>query len=496
MSFELHVAVTRWFQDRINAGKRRFLLMLPRGHFKSSVFSVAYPIWRLINDPESRILFVMSSSDMAAEKVGMIQEVFDRPKLQHFFPEIVPEANTHKRTAHAFEIPRTKNVGEPSVKAQGLASKVVGGHYDIIVADDIIDGQSEDSESQMEKSIKWIKRSNPLFDNRATGVRIIVGTYWPGGFYESILDPSVKHYEKLVLGCYVDERYRELMQDVGMDTELEDGDPIFPERETLESLADAREDMGEWDFAHQMLNVRADDSLRYFDKEHIRYYKLDPEGNALIFTEKTDPKPQRILVRDLFRIITIDPATGEGKRTDESAIIVCGHDRRGGRMFVLDTWHGRMLPDGLAEMILSYANKWQPHILAPEGGSFQKTFKYNIKNLMNERKEYYSIQPVNPQNRSKVFRIIEAFQPFVRRGQVFFGQNQSTLVNEMLNLQIIEGKRFAGKSPNMVDALAYQVDFWRAKVHDTIDSDEDEIRSDFAWHKVDKTPSYGLECET
>jgi phage terminase large subunit-like protein len=438
----------------------------------------------------------MSSSDMAAEKMGMIQEVFDRTKLQHFFPEVVPEPNTHKRTAHLFEIPHTKNVGEPSIKALGLASRIVGGHFDIIVADDIVDGQAEDSESQMEKATKWIKRSNPLFDNRAKGVRIVVGTYWPGGFYEGILDPDVKNYEKLVLGCFVDERYMELMQDVGIETELEIGDPIFPERETLEAIADAREDMGEWDFAHQMLNIRADDSLRYFDKDHIKYYKLSPEGNALIFTEKTDPAPQRILLRDLYRVITVDPATGEGKRTDESALIVCGHDKRGGRMFVLDTWHGRLLPSGLAEMILAYASKWHPHVIAPEDVAFQKSMKYFIKNLMNDRREHYNIIPVKPGNKSKVYRIIEAFQPFVRRGQVFFAPNQTALLNEMLNLQIIEGKRFAGKSPNMVDALAYQVDFFRMKTYDTMGSDEEDIAEDFAWQRVDKTPAYGLECET
>jgi len=348
----------------------------------------------------------------------------------------------------------------------------------------------------MEKSIKWIKRSNPLFDNRSTGIRIVIGTYWPGGFYESILDPSVIHYEKLVLGCYVDKRYRDLLEDVGMTTELQDGDPIFPERETLESLADARGDMGEWDFAHQMLNVRADDSLREFDERDIKYYKMSPEGNAVIFTEKTDPAPQRLLVRNLHRVITIDPATGEGKRTDESAIVVCGHDRAGARMFVLDVWHGRLLPDGLVKMILHFAEKWQVHEISPEDVAFQKTLKYGLNAAMNETRRYYQITPAKPGQKSKVHRIIRAFQPFVKRGQVYFAEGQNALINEMLNLQIIEGKRFAGKSPNMVDALAYQVDFFKMKGHHNTGAEEEEIEDDFIWNQVDNSTSYGLECET
>jgi len=507
LSFELHWAVCEWIERGLAAGKRNFLIMKPRGHLKSSIFSVAFPVHMLKADPNRRILVVSSTAPLASDKLTQAREILGRDRIAHFFPDLVPNKDC-KSTATEVEVPRTAILGEPSIRALGSSTRVVGGHYDIIIADDLVDGESEDSEQQMRQAIRWLERSNPLFHRRAEGVLIVVGTFWPGGFYEQILENP--DFEHLVLGCWVDERYFRFMQQMGIETSLPEGTPIYPERETTEGLLAAKRLMGPYNFSHQMENLRADSSMRTFHEEDIQYYTLSKDGSSAVippfkprlYTTHTkheedgsfDAEGLTVPLRTLYRTITVDPATGEHSRTDESAIVVCGQDRRNGFMFVLDIWHGRVLADALIDKILDLAEQWEPHVIAPEETAFQKTLKVFMRQRMLERRLHYNIRPVTPGTKSKVFRIIDSFQPFVRKRQVYFrrGEHQD-LINEMLSLQVISGgRRFAGKSPNLVDALAYHVEFWKGK--DTV-VEEDEVEFVDAWAEPAE-PLYGLECYT
>jgi hypothetical protein len=268
--------------------------------------------------------------------------------------------------------------------------------------------------------------------------------------------------------------------------------------------------MGDYGFVHQYLNLRADDSLRHFKESDILYYNLSADETAAIipqyvqrnYTSTTkhnsqpwdqNSEPLEVPFRSMYRTLTIDPATGEHSKTDESAIVVCGQDRKSGLMFVLEAWHGRMLIDGLIDKVLDLAEKWDPHVIAPEDTAFQKTLKVYLRKEMRERRLSYNIRPVTPGTKTKVFRIINAFQPFVRKRQVYFGRDQQYLIREMLSLQILEGgKRFAGRSPNLVDALAYHVEFWKSK---DVVIEEDEVEYEDSFHEPDKT-LYDLECYT
>jgi predicted phage terminase large subunit-like protein len=197
-------------------------------------------------------------------------------------------------------------------------------------------------------------------------------------------------------------------------------------------------------------------------------------------------------IEALYRSMTIDTATGEGRHTDESAITVCGHDRQTGLIFVLDAWAGRVLPFDLIERILAMAQEHDPHVVSPEDVSFQKTFKWALKKSMVERGIHFPIRPVKPGTKSKGSRIIDALQPFVRNQQVYFTKGQRKLTQELINLQVVGGK-VVGRSPNLADSLAYHVEYWRGKPGEVIESEDIDYFDSF---KGDVGRAYGLECVT
>ena len=111
-----------------------------------------------------------------------------------------------------------------------------------------------------------------------------------------------------------------------------------------------------------------------------------------------------------------------------------------------------------------------------------------------ERGVHFPIRPVKPGPKSKGSRIIDALQPFIQNQQVFFLRNQSALVNELLNMQIING-RVVGKSPNLADSLAYHAEFWkRGPAAKRVQDDDIPYRS--PWMKPKDGVAYGLQCLT
>jgi predicted phage terminase large subunit-like protein len=489
--------------ERYNAGKRRFIIITPRGHMKTSMFGTACLTWRTLVEPESRILYMMASSKNAEETMGAVQNTLESSEaIQHFFPNRVLDRNDPKMkaTMSKLVLPRGGKYREPTIKATGMDARVTGGHYTEHVFDDLIDETMTDSEALQAKAVNFVKRSNPLFVNPRNDLRILIGTRWPGEFYNWALDPENNIYQQseiLLLGCYVDQRYRDFLQSMGKVTTLDDAEPIWPYDEsrgcgfTLDELENIRAD-SEYDFTHQYLNLEVSDEMRRFRKEDIKYFSWTTNkwGKQCVLVKMHGDTVVK-QVDKLYISMTVDPATGEGNKTDESAITICGHDRETGMIFVLDAWAGRVTAYDLIDKILQMAAEWNPNVISPEDVSFQKTLKWYLKKEMIERGLHFPIRPVKPGNKSKGARIVDSLQPFVRNQQVFFTRGQRKLVQELLNLQVVGGK-VIGKSPNLADSLAYHVEYWRGKSRPV----EKEDIEYFDPRKVESGPAYSLQCVT
>ena len=499
----LHHAIDQWFTTRYNNGSRRFLILTPRGHLKTSYFGTSFLTWRALNDPEARILYMMASSKNAEKTLASVMYALaENENIAHFFPKRVLDYGNPKIRAKAarLELPRIGNYREGTIEASGMDARVTGGHFTDQIFDDLIDETMIDSEILQAKAVNFVKRSNPLFVNPANDLRIIVGTRWPGEYYNWLLDENSNIFqtsEVLLLGCYVDQRFRDFLASVGKTTSLQDGDPIWLYDEeagcgfTTETLENIRRD-SEYDFTHQYLNLEVSDDMRRFRKEDIKYYSwtTNKRGQQCVMVKTGDDTIVRPL-EALYRSMTIDPATGEGNKTDESAITVCGHDRSTGMAFVLDAWAARVVPDVLINKILEMAQRWDPNVVSPEDVSFQKSLKWYLKRTMLERGIHFPIRPVKPGIKSKGSRIIDSLQPFVGNRQVFFTRGQQKLVNELLNMQVVGGK-VVGKSPNLADSLAYHVEYWRGKAQPVEKEDIDF----FDAYRGNTGRSYALECLT
>jgi predicted phage terminase large subunit-like protein len=486
---DFHRAISEWYTRKLAEGKKRFIIMTPRGALKTSLFGISNIVWRLINNPERRVMYVMSSATEAQKTLAAVKRAHQSEAMQHFFPQRVHNQKKHKSSLEFMQIERAGNYREYSVEARGVDTCVIGGHFTDQIFDDLIDKTIKDSETEQSKVIDFFKDATNMFVVPDEDVRTVIGTLWEGAFYEWLLEESGldKMYEKLIIGCRVDDRYREFLSSIGKRTTLKDGDPIWPEHFTEKTLESTMIEQGPLFFARQYLNKKTTDEDRRFRKEDFRHYRFNEDQTCVVPYDREEYKTS---VSSLFRTLICDPATGKNKKTDDSAISVCGFDFASKKVFILEEWAGKVQPNALIDKIIEMAKSWKPQVVGIEEAAFQNVLGVFLRQKMAEERVFFNVKAVKPGGINKLTRI-DALQPFVRNHQIFIQDTQYKLRDELCGIQVARGQ-IIGKSPNRADALAYHVQYWK---HGRVDPIEDDDGPRTIVTKR-QNASYGLECTT
>jgi hypothetical protein len=174
-------------------GKQRYgrfrLGVIPRAHLKTSLMTQAFAMWRLVRDPEERILIYTSTFDFAGTIMNYIRTTFEGggnhgQLFLQCYGDIIPRPNDRSKwTANDITIVRQGAFSDPSIKARGIGSRVVGGHHTLQLVDDLV--VEELTRQQMDKAIRELDGLDPLYHSVALGERRYVGTPW--AFYDPIV---------------------------------------------------------------------------------------------------------------------------------------------------------------------------------------------------------------------------------------------------------------------------------------------------------------------
>lgn len=119
------------------------LVLLPRGHLKSKL--IAYrTAWWITKNPETTILYVSATADLAEKQLYQIKQIIDSPIYRRYWPEMIhPDEGKREKWAVAelaVDHPKRKLEGirDATCKAVGLTSNTTGFHADVVVLDDIV----------------------------------------------------------------------------------------------------------------------------------------------------------------------------------------------------------------------------------------------------------------------------------------------------------------------------------------------------------------------
>ncbi len=151
---------------------RRKLICVPRGTFKSSIAAIAYPIWKLLNNPNLRILI---DSEIFSNSVTYLRSI----KMHLMSEGMVDlfgkfETQTVWREDAIQIAQRDANLKEPSIVAGGIGTTRVGQHYDLIIGDDYNSPQNTANKDRAQKVIDHYRYNLNILE--PDGEYIIIGT--------------------------------------------------------------------------------------------------------------------------------------------------------------------------------------------------------------------------------------------------------------------------------------------------------------------------------
>ncbi len=437
----LHLDICTFVQDDTH---KRKVMIVPRGHFKTTIMSIVYPVWRLLpkaegwedettDGPNSRILLAGSTATNSEHCLRLIKAQFEGNQLfQWLFPELIPDwTKVKKWTETEVQIPRTRNNKEASVETIGQGGRVTGRHFTDIIKDDLVELNVADNPEELDKINKWHEYCEYLLEDTRRDRDYVCGTR----YHKNDLYGYIKDTDLHPKGRYV---YYER-------TGIENGQVIFPQRTSLEEYAKMRE-RKPYIFATQVMNNPIDPSITEFKVDWLRYYHLDENGNIHIPSEGLTVSPGR-----LNSYILIDPAISESKDACRTAIVNVGVlDKK--HIFLLNAIARRIDPYVTIQLTFKLARMLRPHKVGVESVAYQKALKFFIDKFSIEEGLFLNVVEMKTGATSKDARI-RGLIPYFGAGCVYVREDQHEFLDEYESYP-------QSKFRDILDALAHGPSIW------------------------------------
>lgn len=194
----IHEEVIRWWTKE--DAKANQLLLLPRGHLKSKLIALR-TAWWITKNPETTILYVSATADLAEKQLYAIKQILDSPIYRRYWPDMLhPEEGKREKWAVAeicVDHPKRKLEGirDSTVKAVGLTSNTTGFHADVVVCDDIVvpgNAYTEEGRDKVAAAYsQFASIENPGAQEWIVGTR-----YHPKDIYQTLMDMKETLYDE------------------------------------------------------------------------------------------------------------------------------------------------------------------------------------------------------------------------------------------------------------------------------------------------------------
>jgi hypothetical protein len=136
----------------LNNGPRRKIIEAFRGVGKSWITS-AYVCWRLLRNPQVKIMVVSASKERADQfSTFTLRMIGEMPILQHLYPRA-----DQRQSKIAFDVAPSYADHSPSVKSVGIFGQLTGSRADEIIADDVEVPNNAETQSMRDKLAERVK---------------------------------------------------------------------------------------------------------------------------------------------------------------------------------------------------------------------------------------------------------------------------------------------------------------------------------------------------
>lgn len=472
------------FADEVKA--RRRLKLMPRTHYKTTIWTISLSIKDILNDRNVTILIVADTGTNASRFMREIQQHFEMNELfRWLYPEVIPP-NFTKATWSQTEmiVPRTKVCREPTVDAIGAMGGIESRHYDIIRPDDLVTEKCIHSEIEMEHLNTWAGGLESLLNRETEGLIDFTGSRKiKGDLYDVQLKRYGDGFEAQDIGPHATQA-----GDLAIfwRRDIENGKPIFPEQNSMAFLMR----MKKWDpqrYHAQYANSPKGTGLNTFDEEDLRFWRWSEDGRMIICAHEGEMF-LRMSPLAGERIILYDPAQAKKVGNSQNAIVVLLKGHPLPYRIVLEAHIGHYPPDEAVQLLFDLDRKWRPSYISVEYRGFQGAVKSWV--MEKADREGLPMPPIilwppkgSPKAQWAKEEHIKGCQPLTRTNLIWLHKTQTELIEQFAfhpHVRYDDG----------VDAFSQSLDYWPAMMSEAEMMEHAQTEKDYVEKNIGIIPLF------
>lgn len=412
-----------WFSEAVAAKESpRLAIFMPPRHGKSALGSITFPSWHLGRNPSHEVISCSYSAALSLKFSRKARALVRDPAFTQVFPDF--QLDPDSQSAEEW---LTTDAG--GFRAAGVGGPITGtGAHCLIIDDPVKNREEAESETTRESVWDWYTSTAYTRLMPGGGVLLIL-TRWhdddlagrlmsamaagDGDEWRVVNYPAIAEHDEL---------YRKA------------GEPLHPERYSLESLKRIKRAVGPRDWAALYQQNPVPDDGAFFTKNMFPRYKqedLPPYDELIMYT-------------------AWDLAVGQKEMNDWSVGITVGVDQQD-NIYVVDIQRGRWDSLSLVEKMLDVYQTWRPAMTGIERGQIELSIGPLLMKRARERQQAgFGYEPLKPGRNDKVARA-QSIRGRMQQNRVFFRAGcdiTQSLINEMLRFP-------AGAHDDGVDSMAY-----------------------------------------
>lgn len=242
---------------------KHLAVSMPPRHSKSSMITVAYPMWLIFQDPDLDVLIITNTNDLAIRFGIDLRELINiyGPQFNVYLSDI-KHSSTHLKFCD-----KDGKLYNGSIRLTGSSGSITGQDADYIIVDDPYKGEEDEfTPSALQKKINWF-------------LRIVIQRIEP---HTKLLVLHTRWHSRDLIG-YIKEKLKKSFKFITYAAIKKDGMPLWPEQYSLEELNNKLKTVGERLFSSIWQQEPLDETSDFFDIDKLEYTSLLP-GEIILET--------------------------------------------------------------------------------------------------------------------------------------------------------------------------------------------------------------------
>lgn len=392
---------------------KRVAIAAPRSFAKSFYYSFFYPLYLALTQEKVNILIISATATLAETWLRRIKYELESNEaiIDDFGKQVSP-----KWTESEIVLANGN-----AISAKGAGCQVRGFRYTHICVDDIEDDEHVKNELQREKLSEWMNAAL-IGTMESESQLVVIGT--------------LIHPFSLLKGL--------LERKDGWETRVykaicEDGSALWPEKWSLQRLAERKKEIGSIAFASEYMNTPVLEGMTLFKASDILTYRDGEEREGRTY-------------------LTVDLAISE-KESADFTVVLCANRTETNDIYVLDYIRKHILPADTIKAILDMAEEYKPVSIGIEVVGYQKALMYGLVEEMRKRGKFYRIEELKG-DKDK-YRRISGLVPYFENHKIYVHEGMKELIEELTTYP-------ATRNDDLCDSLAYQLAVNRPRYEEDI----------------------------